>query len=68
MITNPELYDLIEKTGNRFTLIVESSKRARQIIDGSAPLATCENQNPLTQAIHEIDEDKIVFIEPKGTL
>jgi len=68
MITKPELYDLIEKTGNRYTLIVESSKRARQIIDGSAPLVECENNNPLTQAIHEIDEEKIVYIEPKGTL
>jgi len=66
MITKPELYDLIEIAGNRYTLVVESSKRARQIIDGSAPLVVSENQNPLTQAIDEIYESKIVFIEPKG--
>jgi DNA-directed RNA polymerase subunit omega len=68
MITDPELYDLIEKTGNRFTLIVESSKRARQIIDGSTPLVECENENPLTQAVNEIDQEKIVFIESKESI
>jgi DNA-directed RNA polymerase subunit omega len=65
MMTKPELNDLIDKAGCRYTLIVEASKRARQIIDGSTPLVECENNNPVTQAINEIYEDKVVYISSK---
>lgn len=65
MMTKPELIDLIEKAGSRYTLIVEASKRARQIIDGSTPLVECENENPVTLAINEIYQDKVVYISSK---
>ena len=68
MMTKPELNDLVEKAGNRYTLIVEASKRARQIIDGSTPLVTCENDNPVTLAVNEIDQDKVVFISSKESV
>ena len=68
MMIYPELNDLIEKTGNRYTLIIESAKRARQIIDGSTPLVTTENNNPVTQAVNEIHQDKITFISSKESV
>ena len=68
MMTKPELNDLVEKAGNRYTLIVEAAKRARQIIDGSTPLVETENDNPVTQAINEINEDKVTYISAKENL
>jgi len=68
MMIYPELNKLVEKAGNRYTLIIEASKRARQIIDGSTPLVECENENPVTIAVNEISEDKITIISAKETV
>ncbi len=68
MMTYPELIELVEKAGNRYTLIIEASKRARQIIDGSTPLVQVENNNPVTQAVNEIYQDKITYISAKESV
>jgi len=68
MMIYPELIELVKKAGNRYTLVIEASKRARQIIDGSTPLVTTENNNPVTKAVNEIDQGKITFIAPKESL
>ncbi|MEX1308696.1 MAG: DNA-directed RNA polymerase subunit omega [Eubacteriales bacterium] len=68
MMIYPELIELIEKAGNRYTLIIEASKRARQIIDGSSPLVETENNNPVTQAVNEIYQDKITYISSKESV
>ena len=68
MMIYPELIELIEKTGNRYTLIIEASKRARQIIDGSTPLVQTENNNPVTQAVNEIYQDKVTYISAKESV
>lgn len=68
MMTYPELNELVKKAGCRYTLIIEAAKRARQIIDGSSPLVEIENENPVTQAINEIYEDKVTYISAKESL
>ena len=68
MMIYPELIELVKKAGNRYTLVIEASKRARQIIDGSTPLVKIENNNPVTQSVNEIDQGKITFIAPKESL
>ncbi len=68
MMIYPELIELIEKTGNRYTLIIEAAKRARQIIDGSTPLVQTENNNPVTQAVNEIYQDKVTYISAKESV
>ncbi len=57
-----ELSDLLEKADSRYTLVVETAKRARQIIDGAQPLTENANPNPVSQAVNEILADKITYI------
>ncbi len=58
---NPSVVDLLEKTHDRYSLVLLSAKRARQIIDGSKPQVDAHSNKPLTIAIHEIDENAIKF-------
>ena len=58
---NPSVVDLLEKTHDRYSLVLLSAKRASQIIDGSKPQVDAHSNKPLTIAIHEIDEDAIKF-------
>lgn len=55
----PPLMELLEKVDNRYSLIIASSKRARQIIDGYKPLMETESHKPVTIAINEISKDLI---------
>ncbi|MEG2957945.1 MAG: DNA-directed RNA polymerase subunit omega, partial [Christensenellaceae bacterium] len=46
-----ELNDLLKKVDCRYTLVVETSKRARQLIDGAQPLTKEMDTNHLSQAV-----------------
>jgi len=74
---NPKMEDLIEHSENKFTLVVEASKRARQItnfqkrlgegVGGVAPLKVEDiSKKPLTVALEEIAEGKIEYERPEG--
>lgn len=56
---NPSIVDLLEKVDNRYSLVVATSKRARQIIEGEKPFITVKSNKPLTIAINEIYEGAI---------
>ena len=58
---NPSVVDLLEKTKDRYSLVILTSKRARQIIDGSEPQVDAHSNKPLTIAINEVNEDAINF-------
>ena len=58
---NPSIVDLLEKVDNRYSLVIITSKRARQIIDGSVPLTTVPSNKALTIAINEVNEGKISY-------
>ena len=58
---NPSVVDLLKKIHDRYSLVLLSAKRARQIIDGSKPQVDAQSNKPLTIAIHEIDENAIKF-------
>jgi DNA-directed RNA polymerase subunit omega len=74
---NPKMEDLIEHSENKFTLVVEASRRARQItnfqkrlgegVGGVAPLKVEDiSKKPLTVALEEIAEGKIEYERPEG--
>ena len=46
-----ELNDLLSKVDCRYTLVVETAKRARQLIDGAQPLTEPADKNPVSQAV-----------------
>ena len=61
---NPSIVDLLKRVGDRYSLVILSAKRARQIIDGAETFVDVESNKPLTIAINEIDEG---FVNYKDT-
>ena len=61
MMTEPPIGELLEKVDCRYTLAVEASKRAREIIAGSLPLIDTKETKPLSIAIEEINRRLITY-------
>ena len=61
MMTEPPIGELLEKVDCRYTLAVEASKRARELIGGSLPLIDTKDSNPLSIAIEEINRGLITY-------
>ena len=59
---NVPLDELLKKADCRYTLVVEAAKRARQLVDGSQPLTKQTYSNAVSQAVREIQEDKITYL------
>ena len=57
-----ELNDLLSKVDCRYTLVVETAKRAGQLIDGAQPLTEPADENPVSQAVDEVLKDKVTYI------
>jgi DNA-directed RNA polymerase subunit omega len=60
------LEQLVEKTGSRFAVVVAAAKRAKQIKDGSPPLVETGSKNPLTIALAEIAQGKVLIVPTEG--
>ena len=61
MLIDPPIGELLQKVDCRYTLAVEASKRARELIDGSAPLINTKETKPLSIAIEEINRGLITY-------
>ena len=66
MMTEPPIGELLKKVDCRYTLAVEASKRARELIGGSLPLIDTKDSNPLTIAIEEINRGLITYTPAEG--
>ena len=64
MMVEPTTAELLEKTDSKFRLVIATSKRARQIANGSEKLTDkkCE-ESPVTIAANEIAEGKVKIEE-----
>ena len=62
MIVKPTVTDLLEKSKNRYELVIATSKRARQIAMGDEPLTKVKEETPVTLAANEIAEGKVTII------
>ncbi len=60
-IVNPTIVELSEKVDSRYTLVVEASKRARQLGDGAQPLVDPKDMKPLKIAIEEINRGLLTY-------
>ena len=65
MLVEPGINELLEKADSRYTLVIETAKRARQIAQGDDPLVECNSENPVTIAAHEIVEGKVTYSKTK---
>lgn len=61
MMIEPPIGELLEKVDCRYTLAVEASKRARELIAGAQPLLDTREVKPLSIAIEEISRGLISY-------
>ena len=68
MMIEPPIGELLKKVDCRYTLAVEASKRARELIGGAMPLIDTKETKPLSIAIEEINRGLITYSrEEEGT-
>ena len=65
MLVKPGINELLEKAASRYTWVIETARRARQIAQGEEPLVECDSENPVTIAAYEIAEGKVSYSKTK---
>ena len=53
---------------SRYSIVIATSKRARQIIDGADPYVDGTGKKPLSIAVEELDEGKVKIVGDSGDL
>ena len=62
MMVKPAVTDLLKKVDNRYSLVIMTAKRARQIAEGEVPMTSVDEKSPVTLAVNEIYEEKVYKI------
>ena len=57
----PSINDLLDITNNRYILVIQVAKRARQIVDGSECSVDTEEKKPVSLATQEVLEGKLTY-------
>ena len=60
-VNKPPIGELCEKVDCRYTLVVESAKRARELISGAQPLIDPKDMKPVSIAIEEINRGLLTY-------
>ncbi|MBQ8092302.1 MAG: DNA-directed RNA polymerase subunit omega [Clostridia bacterium] len=65
-LTDPSIVQLLQKADCRYTLVVEVSKRARQLVDGEHPLIDAHDREtmPVSVAVDEVNRGLIGYSRP----
>ena len=58
---NPSVVDLLKKVEDRYSLVIVTSKRARQLIDGSKQLVDVDSKKAITIAINEVNDGAVGY-------
>lgn len=61
---NPSFIELAELGDSRYTLVMLTAKRARQIIEGAKPLIETNSKKAVSIALEEVIEKKITYSRP----
>ena len=61
MIIDPPITSLAKRADCRYSLIVELSKRARQLVAGAEPLIATTETKPVSIAVREVDQGLITY-------
>ena len=59
MMIKPTVAELLEKVDDRYTLVIATAKRARQILQGDKPLVETDDVAAVTIAADEIEDGKV---------
>lgn len=60
-VNKPPIGDLCQKVDCRYTLVVESAKRARELISGAQPLIDPKDMKPVSIAVDEISRGLLTY-------
>ena len=62
MMVKPSVNQLLDMEGidNRYTLVIMTSKRARELASGAVPKTQVKEESPVTLAVNEIAEGKVI--------
>jgi len=63
MMIYPPITELVDKTGSRYSLVIETAKRARQLVSGAQALSNVKTTKEVTVAVNEIYEGKVEIVE-----
>ncbi|MGI6031447.1 MAG: DNA-directed RNA polymerase subunit omega [Eubacteriales bacterium] len=55
----PAVNDLAKKVGNRYSLVIVTAKRARQIVNELEETGEVSDDKPVSTAVHELADDTI---------
>jgi DNA-directed RNA polymerase subunit omega len=64
---NPSFDHVLKEGDSRYTLVMLTAKRARQLVDGSEPVIETDSIKPVTIAIEEIVQEKVKYKNPPIT-
>ena len=64
----PSLDHLLKKVDSKYTLVVLTARRAREIVAGERVLETSKSNKAVTIALEEIGADKVTYerVKPIG--
>lgn len=57
----PSIKELSDVSDSRYTLVMLTSKRARELVEGAKPLIDTKSIKPVSIAIEEIVKGKITY-------
>ena len=60
-IVDPSVLELLNHADSRYTLVVEASKRGREIVNGTQPMIDAEGMKPLKTAVEEINRGLLTY-------
>ena len=60
-MTKPPIAEMLEKVDCRYTLVVETAKRARALVGGSQPMIDTKETKPIVIAIDEIHKGLVGY-------
>ena len=63
MIIKPTMTDLLKRSPSKYSLVIGTAKRARQIAQGSPKLTKVKAESNVTTAANEISEGKVEIAE-----
>lgn len=63
MMVKPAVTELLKIVPDRYSLVIMTSKRARQIASGATVLTWVDEKSAVTLAVNEISEGKVTEIE-----
>lgn len=63
-IVEPNVLELLKHSESRYTLVVEASKRGREIVGGSQPMIDAKEMKPLKIAVEEVNRGLLTYTNP----